>query len=261
MIRAIKRFFLKFNNLPNKNNPENLNSKSFSFTEENRTLRIFFTNDFYTNITLVAKFFSRNFLHWTRRNTGIIKYFQKMYGSKPIIRTTKGRKGATWVAFELLVQVLQSYSKPCAWSLSKHYLAGQAEIEHLNIKLSNLKGKKSLLPLPLWKGGYLYGFTCNGLSKIGDSLKNKTGRLLRLRSHASSIPGFKCDFVMFLQSVHIVALRKILKQRFTRQKNNREHFVASTKVIKKFIIEYCDLMNWNYLVLSQDELDEFNKSI
>lgn len=247
----------KSNNSPNE-------EKFFSFSRDGKDLSVVVTTDWFVNATKIAQFFGKRIRDWLRNNSKLVKYFQETSGEDPIVRTFKGRhNGGTWVSFELLIQIAQSYDPIFAWKVSSWFKRelhqGELKIKQLQLSLDNLKSKKPKMTLS--KGPYLYGYLCNGVLKAGDSLVNTDGTHNRTNSHASSVPRLQYDYIIYMDKIHIIEFRKLLKMKFDREQHNRDHFLCSAKEAETFIIDYCKLLDINYESVSKWKLKEYSNRL
>lgn len=184
-----------------------------------------------------------------------------MTGSDPISYAVRGRYGGgTWVSFELLIQIAQSYDFMFAWKISvwfkKQCIKGEFQVKQLQMNMQKQKPK-----VVLHQGPYLYGYLCNGILKAGDSLMNVDGSHKRTNSHGSSVPRLSFGYIIYLDSEHIIKFRSLFKEKFQREQNNREHFLCTVHEAESFVVQYCKLMSWDYACLSKIELDVYNNSL
>jgi hypothetical protein len=117
---------------------------------------------------------------------------------------------------------------------------GAVRVKQLESSLANL-GKKKPRVL-LYAGPYLYGFPCNSLLKAGDSLVNSDGSHSRTKSHATSVPRLHYGYIIYMAESHIIKFRDLLRDKFSRDKANRDHFSCTVEEAENFITTYCTIM-------------------
>lgn len=76
--------------------------------DQQRKIRLFFSTDFFVDITAISIFFeNKKFDSWKRTRSGMIKVIQKCIGRDPIVRK-KGFKGI-YVCFTILLEYVKTY--------------------------------------------------------------------------------------------------------------------------------------------------------
>ena len=171
-----------------------------------------------------------------------------------------------YVFVELRLALLagSSLSNDLLYDIYTHYVVNKIkdaenEIQKLMLTIANLSGKKKKITLD--NGAYVYGYICNGLLKASDSLKNISGLHLRTLSHSSSVPALQYDYIIYMDKVHVIKFRTLFKQKFPRKECNKEHFDCSSEEAEKFILDYCNLLGWEYKCVSKKKLAVYNKSL
>lgn len=249
-----------------KNEQSSVNIKNYKYlvllhNDKNFSAKV--SSDWFVNGTLVAKFLGKKIGDWLKYNSTLVTSFQIMNGLKPIMYTVRGRYGGTWVNFELLIEITRSYDKLFSWKIScwykQQFRLVIEENKKLEESLSNLKKKKTKILLN--EGPYIYAYLCNGIVKSGDSLVNPMGFHVRTNSHAVSVPRLKYAYIIYLRKEYVIKFRKLIKDRFEREQNNRDHFTCSIKELETFLICYCKLMDWDYKYLSKNKLEVYNGSL
>jgi hypothetical protein len=176
-----------------------------------------------------------------------------------IIKSKSSRFGHTQFSFELFIFSLSTLDIDLMCLILKKFQEKnyQNEIEILDLtdKLTNLQYKPPTSEL--FKGSFLYAYPVSGLTKTGDS-KNKNGKSLRLRAHKVSVP-VNYSYVIYMGMIELRSVQKHINLRFYKPVVSQDVFTADAMEIKKFIIEYLELMKFDYAVLDDRQLIAFNK--
>ena len=233
--------------------------KSIVLRNKEKSYPLEISLDWFVNGTNLGRFLGCRVGKWLNQNSDLVDYFTANLGVG--VRSFMGRRGSTWISFELAVQFAQAYDKSFALQISKYikeyYLRGVERIAQLDVIIAN-KGKRRRVVL--LEEPYVYGYFCNDLTKAGDSLIKVPTKTPRYLTHATSVPNLELGFVIVMECEHIIALRKLLPQVFIRPKNNREHFKCTPEEMATFIVSQCERMNWPYRRKNGDELEKMNGS-
>lgn len=166
------------------------------------------------------------------------------------------------------MRVLCDYDETFSWHVCNLYQKElRKEQSTLSIKLKKLYEKIDLLVLENSKlknkpihvelvGGenLLYAYVCNNHVKFGTSFCNKNGQ--RPKSHKTSVPDLAIGFVIYASKKNLIKLNKKIKERY---RITGEHIYNNNiNKVEKFVIEYFELMRYNYKKESIQQLKLLN---
>ena len=91
--------------------------------------------------------------------------------------------------------------------------------------------------------------------KFGSSFCNKDGQ--RPKSHKTSVPNLAIGFVIYSSKETLQELNKAIKKKF-KTKNRKEHLNCKIDDLKEFVLNYLELMEFNYEKENIHELAKLN---
>lgn len=115
--------------------------------------------------------------------------------------------------------------------------------------------------MQLYSGEFLYGFMVQGIFKEGDSLQNEDGMHQRNHDHRGAVPKLKYDFMIYMATKFIKIIRGLYQHKFKKYEGHQSHYLTDSLTVKKWILNFCYVMDWPCRVLSEEELADFNESI
>ena len=253
----------------NKNLSEkDVNYITFSVETEEKIIIIERNQNWEINITKTAKLFDKRWRNWKSRNSEVIKTFE-ILEDRPLVKEIgpKNRK-QTFLSLVLALRVLNDYDPVLSYHVFKFYeqdlLANSKEkkieienyrkkLEIANAKIAKLKNK----PIDINLGGgkfLLYAYECNNRVKFGSSFCNKNGQ--RPKSHKTSVPNLAIGFVVYSSKETLQELNRAIKRKFKIKRT--EHINCKIDELKHFVLEYLELMEFNYKEEDIHQLTKLN---
>ena len=116
--------------------------------------------------------------------------------------------------------------------------------EILTAKNARLEGKS--IEIDLVGGDFLlYGYSCNGQVKYGNSFRNKNGQ--RPKSHKTAVPKLAMGFIIYSSKENLQNVNSALKKRYNIT-NRKEHLPDGVSVedVENFMLDYMRVMNFEF---------------
>lgn len=225
-------------------------------TDQGTRIQIERTANWEINITNILKKLNRRWRNWTRTHKGTIEVFERFEG-RTLIRETDCKKNPqTFLGLVLALRVLSDFDRVISYQIMKlyekellkhepHLLDDLATLRERNevLQAENAKLKNTPIIVDLILGTNLfYAYWCNNRTKFGTSYTNKKGE--RPKSHKTSVPNLCIGFVVYASKKNLQELCRQVKKRFN---SETEHVDCSVETLEAFVIDYCRLMNWEYV--------------
>ena len=166
-------------------------------------------------------------------------------------------KKQTFLSLILALRVLNDYDQVLSYQIFK--LSEQdllAKPKKIKTELKNYRKKLELAeaeiaklknkPMDVNLGGgqfLLYAYEYNNRVKFGSSFCNKNGQ--RPKSHKTSVPNLAIGFIIYSSKDTLQELNKAIKKKF-KIKSKKEHLNCKIDELKKFVLDYLELMEFNY---------------
>ena len=128
------------------------------------------------------------------------------------------------------------------------------KLELAEAEIAKLKNK----PMDVNLGGgqfLLYAYEYNNRVKFGSSFCNKNGQ--RPKSHKTSVPNLAIGFVIYSSKDTLQELNKAIKKKF-KIKSKKEHLNCKIDELKEFVLDYLELMEFNYKEEDIHQLTKLN---
>lgn len=236
---------------------KNVNCITFSVEIEKKIIVIERNQNWEINITKTAKLFDKRWRNWKSRNSEVIKTFEALEGRTLVKEIGPKNKKQTFLSLILALRVLNDYDPVLSYHVFKFYeqdLLAKSEkkiielenyrkkLEIANATIAKLKNK----PIDVDLGGgkfLLYAYECNNRVKFGTSFCNKNGQ--RPKSHKTSVPNLAIGFVFYSSKETLQELNKAIKKKF-KIKSRKEHINCKIDELKEFVLDYLELMEFNY---------------
>jgi hypothetical protein len=122
------------------------------------------------------------------------------------------------------------------------------KLEIANATIAKLKNK----PIDVDLGGekfLLYAYECNNRVKFGSSFCNKNDQ--KPKSHKTSVPNLAIGFVVYSSKETLQELNKAIKSK-------KEHLNCKIDELKEFVLDYLELIEFNYKEENIHELTKLN---
>ena len=166
-------------------------------------------------------------------------------------------KKQTFLSLILALRVLNDYDQVLSYQIFK--LSEQdllAKPKKIKTELKNYRKKLELAeaeiaklknkPMDVNLGGgqfLLYAYEYNNRVKFGSSFCNKNGQ--RPKSHKTSVPNLAIGFIIYSSKDTLQELNKAIKKKF-KIKSKKEHLNCKIDELKEFVLDYLELMEFNY---------------
>lgn len=227
------------------------------------------TEDWYINMTQVAKLFNKRWRDWAKRNATVINKFELLEGKSLTREVGPKNKVQTHVSIKLALRALSDYDDTFSWHVFTEYEKSfefdkskllldlhniYKRVELLTAENSKLKNKA--IDVDLVGGQFLlYAYMCNNQVKFGTSFCNKNGQ--RPKSHKTSVPNLAIGFVIYASKEHLTNVNKRIKEKFSIG-GRFEHVNCTIDELEEFVTQYLELMAFQYKKEDIQKLDLLN---